>query len=293
MGKLTTWLRWSLVSAVALGEVGWHVGRRVSGDSAECEGARRQSEGGNVGCGSVNPRDPPSERVKNSGGPGRVGGNMLGEGNGLKRQRLALLGANTRAHRAFFATPCRNCRRPPHRSLEYLYPRDVPTRHALTLRPLTPMSHSPAPPPQISNNTNNNGNTHSSTSPAQLAHILSTVLADNETLSKELAVARARYERAEQTLALLKPPHTSVTAASDAPSPPYPEPAVRTIMDLQSQDAAMRKRAEDVFQYKLSTYQAAAVVVRMVYPDPTCDTDSPLHAVLCPCRSRIPTSSLL
>ncbi|KAN0124317.1 hypothetical protein V8E52_001966 [Russula decolorans] len=53
------------------------------------------------------------------------------------------------------------------------------------------MSHSPALPPQITNNTNNNGNTHSSTSPAQLAHILSTVLADNETLSKDLVVASA------------------------------------------------------------------------------------------------------
>ena len=148
MGKFTTWLRWSLVSAVALGEVGWHVGRRVSGDSAECEGARRQSEGGNVGCGSVNPRDPPSERVKNSGGPGRVGGNMLGEGNGLKRQRLALLGANTRAHRAFFATPCRNCRRPPHRSLEYLYPRDVlhpSCTYASPPRPNVPLPSSPSP----------------------------------------------------------------------------------------------------------------------------------------------------
>ena len=120
------------------------------------------------------------------------------------------------------------------------------------------MSHSPAPPPQISNNTNNNnnGNTHSSTSPAQLAHILSTVLADNETLSKELAVARARYERAEQTLALLKPPHTSVTAASDAPSPPYPEPAVRTIMDLQSHLEA-EKAAREAAESRLRTISEA------------------------------------
>jgi hypothetical protein len=131
--------------------------------------------------------------------------------------------------------------------------RRTPTRHALTLRPLAPMSHSPAPPPQISNNTNNNGNTHSSTSPAQLAHILSTVLADNETLSKDLAVARARYERAEQTLALLKPPHTSVTAASDA-SPPsaYPETAVRTIMDLQSHLEA-EKAAREAAESRLRT----------------------------------------
>jgi hypothetical protein len=134
------------------------------------------------------------------------------------------------------------------------------------------ITHSPAPPPQISNNTNNNGNTHSSTSPAQLAHKLSTVLADNETLSKELAVARALYERAEQTLVLRKTPHTSVTAASDAPLPPCPEPAVKTIMDLQSQDAAMRKRAEYLFQ--LSAYQAASVVARVVYSDPTCDADT-------------------
>ena len=111
------------------------------------------------------------------------------------------------------------------------------------------MSHSPAPPPQLSNSTNNNNNTHSNTSPAQLAHILSTVLADNETLSKDLAVARARYERAEQAIALLKPPHTSVTATGDAPSPTsaYPDPAVRTIMDLQSHldaEKATREAAE-------------------------------------------------
>ena len=107
------------------------------------------------------------------------------------------------------------------------------------------MSHSPAPPPQISNNSNNNNNT----SPSQLAHILSTVLADNETLSKDLAIARARYERAEQTVALLKPSHSSVTASGDAPSPTsaYPDPAVRTIMDLQSHleaEKAGREAAE-------------------------------------------------
>jgi hypothetical protein len=120
------------------------------------------------------------------------------------------------------------------------------------------MSHSPAPPPQISHNTNNNGNTHSSTSPSQLAHILSTVLADNETLSKDLAVARARYERAEQTLALLKPPHTSVTAASDAPSPSsaYPEPAVRAIMDLQSHLEA-EKAAREAAESRLRTISEA------------------------------------
>ena len=42
---------------------------------------------------------------------------------------------------------------------------------------------------------------------------------------------------------------------------------------LDEEDAATRKRAEtrDVSQYKLPTYQAAAVVVRVVYSDPTCD----------------------
>lgn len=40
------------------------------------------------------------------------------------------------------------------------------------------------------------------------------------------------------------------------------------------EDAAMRKRAESVSQYKLPTYQAAAVVVRMVYPDPSRDVDT-------------------
>ena len=101
------------------------------------------------------------------------------------------------------------------------------------------MSHSPAPPPQISNNTNNNSNTHSNTSPAQLAHILSTVLTDNDTLSKDLAVARARYERAEQTLALLKPPHTSVTATSDVPSPlSYPDLSPSVVSPLPEPEPA-------------------------------------------------------
>ena len=179
---------------------------------------------------------------------------MLGEGNGRKRQRLALLGANTRAHRAFLHRRAATAAaRRTGTSNTYIL-QTYPPRHALTLRPLTPMSHSPAPPPQISNTTNNNGNSHSSTSPAQLAHILSTVLADNETLSKDLAIARARYERAEQTLALLKPPHTSVTAASDAPSPPsaYPEPAVRTIVDLQSHLEA-EKAAREAAESRLRT----------------------------------------
>jgi hypothetical protein len=43
---------------------------------------------------------------------------------------------------------------------------------------------------------------------------------------------------------------------------------------LEEEDAEMRKRAENVSQYKLPTYQAAAVVVRMVYSDPTYDTDT-------------------
>ena len=34
---------------------------------------------------------------------------------------------------------------------------------------------------------------------------------------------------------------------------------------LEEEDAAMRKRAENVSQYKLPTYQAAAVVVRTVW----------------------------
>jgi hypothetical protein len=73
-----------------------------------------------------------------------------------------------------------------------------------------------------------------------------------------LVVARARYERAEQTLALLKPPHTSVTAASDALSPPsaYPEPAVRTIMDLQSQLEA-EKVAREAAESRLRTISEA------------------------------------
>ena len=115
------------------------------------------------------------------------------------------------------------------------------------------MSHSPAPPPQLTNNASNN--THPNTSPSQLALILSTVLADNESLSKDLAAARARYERAEQTLALLKPPHTSVTAAGDAPSPPpsaYPEPAVKAIMDLQSHLEA-EKAAREAAEFRLRT----------------------------------------
>jgi hypothetical protein len=43
---------------------------------------------------------------------------------------------------------------------------------------------------------------------------------------------------------------------------------------LEEEEAAMRKRAENVSQYKLPTYQAAAVVVRIVYSDPKCDADT-------------------
>jgi hypothetical protein len=116
------------------------------------------------------------------------------------------------------------------------------------------MSHSPAPPPQLSNNANNNNS-----SPSQLAHILSTVLADNESLSKDLATARVRYERAEQTLALLKPPATSTTVTDDALSPPssaYPEPARRTILDLQSHLEA-EKVAREAADSRLRTISEA------------------------------------
>ena len=61
---------WSLLSAVALGEVGWHLRRKVSGDSDETEveeGKARVS----VGWSPMNPPGPsrPSD-VGNSGGPG-------------------------------------------------------------------------------------------------------------------------------------------------------------------------------------------------------------------------------
>jgi len=183
----------------------------------------------------------------------------MGEGNGLKRQGLALLGGPTRARieRFLHRRAATAAARRTGTSNTYILETN-PTRHALTLRPFAPMSHSPAPPPQLSNNINNNNNTHSNTSPSQLAHILSTVLADNETLSKDLTVARARYERAEQTLALLKPPHTSAAAAADAPSPPsaYPEPAVRTIMDLQSQ-LEIEKVAREAAESRLRTISDA------------------------------------
>jgi hypothetical protein len=130
----------------------------------------------------------------------------------------------------------------------------TPPGHELALHPLVPMSHSPAPPPQLSNNANNNN-----TSPSQLAHILSTVLADNESLSKDLATARARYERAEQTLALLRPPATSTSATDDALSPPpsaYPESARRTILDLQSHLEA-EKTAREAADARLRTISEA------------------------------------
>ncbi|KAI0260970.1 hypothetical protein BC834DRAFT_898329 [Gloeopeniophorella convolvens] len=100
------------------------------------------------------------------------------------------------------------------------------------------MSRSPVPPPPLPSSASsaNPNNAHTS-SPSQLAHILSTVLADNETLSKDLATARSRYERAEQTLALLKPSGASAAAADDSASPPlstYPDSAVRAILDLRS-----------------------------------------------------------
>ena len=136
-----------------------------------------------------------------------------------------------------------------HRNLEYLYPSDDPSVMHLRFAPSSaPMSHSPAPPPPLTNNANNNSNSHSNSSPSQLAHILSTVLADNETLVKDLAAARARYERAEQTLALLKPSGASLTATADPSSPPsYPEAAVKTILELQTRldtEKAAREAAE-------------------------------------------------
>ena len=112
------------------------------------------------------------------------------------------------------------------------------------------MSHSPASPPSLATYANNNSNSHSNCSPgpSQLAHILSTILADNETLLKDLAAARARYERAEHILALLKPSDASLTATTDTPSPPsYPEAAVKTILELQSRldtEKAAREAAE-------------------------------------------------
>jgi hypothetical protein len=113
------------------------------------------------------------------------------------------------------------------------------------------MSHSPAPPP------NNSNNSHSNNSPSQLAHILSTVLAENETIIKDLAAAKARYDRAEQTLALLKPAGASLTAAADAsPSPPYPEAAVKTILDLQSR-LETEKAARDAAESRLRTISEA------------------------------------
>jgi len=42
---------------------------------------------------------------------------------------------------------------------------------------------------------------------------------------------------------------------------------------LEEKEAATRKPVADVSQYKLPTYQAAAVVVRMVYSDSICDAD--------------------
>ena len=86
----------------------------------------------------------------------------------------------------------------------YLYPPgDASIIHLCFAPSFTPMSHSPAPPPPLTNSTNNNSNSHSNSSLSQLTHVPSIVLADNETLSKDLAAARIRYERTEQTLALL------------------------------------------------------------------------------------------
>ena len=161
----------------------------------------------------------------------------------------------------FFASPRRRAATAAarHRNLEYLYPPGDPSVMHLRFAPsFAPMSHSPAPPPPLTNSTNNNSNSHSNSSPSQLAHILSTVLADNETLSKDLAAARIRYERAEQTLALLKPSGASLTAPADASSPPpsYPEAAVKTILDLQSR-LDTEKAAREAADSRLRTISEA------------------------------------
>ena len=70
---------------------------------------------------------------------------------------------------------------------------------------------------------------------------------------------------------------------------------------LEEGNAAMRRRAESISQYKLPTYQAAAVVVRTgplraVFFDPGTHffllLFLSLHTVHSPCRSRIATSGL-
>ena len=69
---------------------------------------------------------------------------------------------------------------------------------------------------------------------------------------------------------------------------------------LEEGNAAMRRRAESISQYKLPTYQAAAVVVRtgpygsypLILALHSLFFFLSLHTVYSPCRSRIPTSGL-
>ena len=54
---------------------------------------------------------------------------------------------------------------------------------------------------------------------------------------------------------------------------------------LDEEDAAIRKKAENVSQYKLPTYQAAAVVVCVVYSDPTSNADTTISSPRSPLSS--------
>jgi chemotaxis protein histidine kinase CheA len=149
---------------------------------------------------------------------------------------------------------------PPHHAYRITYILQTTHRPCTHASPPASMSHSPALPPELSNPSNKNNNAHSNTSPSQLSQILSTVLADYEALSKELAIARARYERAEQTVALLTPLNTSLTATGDSdassPASTYPDPAVKTIMDLQSYLEA-EKAARKAVDSRLRTVSEA------------------------------------
>ena len=145
-------------------------------------------------------------------------------------------------------------------------------------------------PPPLTNSANSQSN-------SQPAHILSTVLADNETLVKDLAAARTRYERAEQALALIKPSGASLTPTADASSPPsFPEAAVKTILELQSRldtEKAAREAAESRLSESwldLDRYLQASEVhlldARFHFSQMLSDTSTKPLPAYQPCRSQ-------
>ncbi|KAI0051497.1 hypothetical protein FA95DRAFT_1554591 [Auriscalpium vulgare] len=87
---------------------------------------------------------------------------------------------------------------------------------------------------------------HNPSSPAQLANILSSVLAENENLRRDVAAAKHRYERAEHLLSLISPPADNPSSSRSPPRTTHlPDHTVQAIRELEASLAKERAARED------------------------------------------------